>query len=135
VCEQQHPEKLALDDRIWTCTFCHITHERDPNAARVILREALRAGRDELQLYRSAPESGAGTPSSPGEIPWSGLHPDLAVFIARGGLTALLDEQSSESRRVLERLSLQGTGQDGSREARLKPDVTQPQRKGTARVA
>jgi putative transposase len=136
VCEKRHPEKLSLDDTTWTCTGCLITHERDPNAARVILREALKAGRDELQLYRSAHGSGAGTLPSPGEIPWSGLHPDLAVFIARGGLTALLDEQSSESRRVLEHaVSPQGTGQDGSREARLKPVATQPRRKGTAMVA
>ena len=33
--------KLELDDRIWTCSNCNVTHDRDINAARNIRAFAL----------------------------------------------------------------------------------------------
>ena len=31
-------EKLSLSDRVWTCGNCHMTHDRDINAAKNIAR-------------------------------------------------------------------------------------------------
>lgn len=78
------------------------------------------------KMVMPADLNGAGTLPSPGTLPWSGLHPDLAKFSARGGLTALLEEHDSESHRILKQggYLLQGSGRNESNEARFKP-VTQ----------
>ena len=58
------------------------------------------------------PETGVGSISP------HPLHPDLELNIARGGLTALLEFYSNESRRG----SLATPGYDKAREARILPN-------------
>lgn len=45
-------DELRLNQRKWTCPKCRIRHDRDVNAARSILQEAMRrvAGRDDRDL-------------------------------------------------------------------------------------
>ena len=88
VCKMKNKE-LKLRHRSWTCGDCGTHHDRDINAAINIQEMALVRATSHLS---TVPESGIGA-----GLP-TGLHPDLALFIARGGLTALLGPRSSESR-------------------------------------
>lgn len=58
VCEHRIDE-LRLDQREWTCPKCGTRHDRDVNAARSILHEAMRrvAGRDDRELRVDARDS------------------------------------------------------------------------------
>jgi transposase len=90
VCKTKNPE-LKLRHRVWVCKECGSTHDRDVNAATNVQEMALERAISQLS---TVPESGIGA-----RLP-TGLHPDLAAFVARGGLTALLGQRSSESRAV-----------------------------------
>ncbi len=106
-CKTKNPE-LKLRHRSWTCKACGTLRDRDVNAATNIQEMALERAISQLS---TVPESGIGT--------WlpTGLHPDLAAFVARGGLSSLR-EQSSRKRQVVEAcvlpqeasLTLSGTG-------------------------
>ena len=87
VCKKKNPN-LKLRHRSWTCGECGTTHDRDINAAVNIQEMALARAISHLS---TVPESGIGA-----GLP-TGLHPDLALFVARGGLTALLGHRSRES--------------------------------------
>ena len=77
----------ALDIRQWDCPSCHVQHDRDDAAANNIQAFAV-----ERFL-----ESFTGVESVPGNRP---LHPELAAFIARGGMTAFRRDPSRKSRQV-----------------------------------
>jgi len=87
VCKTKNNE-LKLRHRSWTCGECGTTHDRDINAAINIQEMALARA---ISPLSTVPESGIGA-----GLP-TGLHPDLALFVARGGLTALLGHRSGES--------------------------------------
>ena len=87
VCKTKNPH-LKLRHRSWTCGECGTHHDRDINAAMNIQEMALVRAISHLS---TVPESGIGA-----GLP-AGLHPDLALFVARGGLTALLGHRSRES--------------------------------------
>ena len=87
VCKTKNPN-LKLRHRSWTCGECGTTHDRDINAAINIQEMALARA---ISHFSTVPESGIGA-----GLP-TGLHPDLALFVARGGLTALLGHRSRES--------------------------------------
>ena len=87
VCKKKNPN-LKLRHRSWTCGECGTPHDRDINAAVNIQEMALARAISHLS---TVPESGIGA-----GLP-TGLHPDLALFVARGGLTALLGHRSGES--------------------------------------
>jgi putative transposase len=87
VCKTKNPN-LKLRHRSWTCGKCGTHHDRDINAAVNIQEMALARAISHLS---TVPESGIGA-----GLP-TGLHPDLALFVARGGLTALLEPRSRES--------------------------------------
>ena len=72
---------LKLSDRTWACPGCGIQHDRDTNAAVNIRRMALLRALLPDQS-KTVPESGVGN------WPYR-LKPELASFIARGGLTTL----------------------------------------------
>ena len=82
-------QQLTLNDRTWTCPGCDVHHHRDQNAAVNIRRMALQKA---LLNFSSASEIDVRALSS------HRLHPDLEAFIARGGLTALLDVHSSRGK-------------------------------------
>ena len=77
----------ALDIRQWDCPRCHSHHDRDDAAANNIQAFAV-----ERFL-----ESFTGAESVPGNRL---LHPELAAFIARGGMTAFQRGNSRECRQV-----------------------------------
>jgi transposase len=87
VCKTKNPN-LKLRHRSWTCGECGTHHDRDINAAVNIQEMALTRA---ISPLSTVPESGIGA-----GLP-TGLHPDLALFVARGGLTALLGHRSRES--------------------------------------
>ena len=107
VCKTKNPE-LKLRHRSWTCKACGTLRDRDVNAATNIQEMALERA---ISQFSTVPESGIGT--------WlpTGLHPELAAFVARGGLSSLR-ERSSCKRQVVEAcvlpqeapLTLSGTG-------------------------
>jgi transposase len=77
----------ALKIRQWDCTHCHAHHNRDLAAA------------DNIQDFavQRFLESFTGAESVPGNRP---LHPELAAFISRGGMTAFQRGNSRERRQV-----------------------------------
>ncbi len=87
VCKTKNKD-LKLRHRSWTCGECGTSHDRDINAAVNIQEMALVRA---ISHFSTVPESGIGT-----LLP-AGLHPELAAFVARGGLTALLELGSRES--------------------------------------
>jgi putative transposase len=104
--------KNNLSIRAWDCPSCAAHHDRDHNAAINVRMFALRRAIEILN--KTEPENGFGVSKALREqIPH--LRPDLLAFVARGGLTALLDHyRSRESRRVLS-----GSGLEEVREACL----------------
>lgn len=87
VCKTKN-QNLKLRHRSWTCGECGTHHDRDINAAINIQEMALVRA---ISHFSTVPESGIGA-----GLP-TGLHPDLALFVARRGLTALLGRRSRES--------------------------------------
>ena len=79
--------KNNLDIRQWDCTHCHAHHDRDLAAADNI---------QDFAIERFL-ESFTGAESVPGNRP---LHPELAEFIARGGMTAFQRGNSRECRQA-----------------------------------
>ena len=77
----------ALKIRQWDCAHCHTHHDRDLAAADNI---------QDFAIQRFL-ESFTGAESVPGNRP---LHPELAAFIARGGMTAFQRGNSRKSRQV-----------------------------------
>ena len=77
----------ALKIRQWDCAHCHTHHDRDLAAADNI---------QEFALQRFL-ESFTGAESVPGNRQ---LHPELAAFISRGGMTAFQRGNSRERRQV-----------------------------------
>lgn len=128
VCHTPRAEKLAMDERSWTCPVCHTLLDRDINAAKVILLEALKSAEKQLLSYQqehsTVPGKGART-----SIPWTGLHPALSKFIARGGLTSLLEIYSSESQQQV----VSSPAGSVAGETRI-PSRSQPKRYGTAKA-
>ena len=95
----------GLTIRQWDCTHCHTHHDRDLAAA------------DNIQAFavQRFLESFTGAESVPGNRP---LHPELAAFIARGGMTAFQRGNSRECRQVQKGL---GFEMPVNRESTLKP--------------
>ena len=77
----------ALKIRQWGCAHCHTHHDRDLAAADNI---------QDFAIERFL-ESFTGAESVPGNRP---LHPELAAFIARGGMTAFQRGHSRERRQA-----------------------------------
>jgi putative transposase len=77
----------ALKIRQWDCAHCHTHHDRDLAAADNI---------QDFAIERFL-ESFTGAESVPGNRP---LHPELAAFISRGGMTAFQRGNSRERRQV-----------------------------------
>ena len=95
----------ALDIRQWDCPSCNSHHDRDHAAANNI---------QEFAIQRFL-ESFTGAESVPGNRP---LHPELAAFIARGGMTAFQRGNSRKSRQVQKGL---GFEMPVNRESTLTP--------------
>ncbi len=87
VCKTKNKD-LKLRHRSWTCGECGTLHDRDINAAVNIQEMALLRA---ISHFSTVPESGIRT-----LLP-AGLHPELATFVARRGLTAFLELRSRES--------------------------------------
>ena len=84
-------QRLKLNDRTWTCPSCDVHHHRDANAAVNVRRMALQKA---IGACPKASETDAGTLSK------HRLNSALEGFLARGGLTALLEAHSSSKRHV-----------------------------------
>ena len=95
----------ALHIRSWDCPSCGLHHDRDDAAAYNIQAFAIRRF---LESYNPT-----GAESVPGIEP---LHPELARFISRGGMTAFRRETVRESHQVQKGLGSAVPGKRG------KPD-------------
>lgn len=113
VCHQcgHRNRELTLDMRTWTCPGCTIVLDRDVNAAINIRRMALKKAIAALSKVSSPSEKEGRTLSS------HRLRPDLAAFVARGGLVHWLEHLSSSQDQVVEarvRSGSSGQGRSGT---------------------
>ena len=87
-----HTTRLSLNDRTWTCGHCHTHHDRDVNAANMVvvfaLMAALTCGNFTDQSTGERPDGEAGRGKRK-------LHPDLEDFLGRGGLASVVRQRTA----------------------------------------